>query len=150
MTAEDRAIQEIEAEDEAALAQVAAEMGPPPESGRLSAREQVELWGQTDPSVDYETLRQRLVMEGLPPEEAQTLAIAQEYPDIVPLLAQPTGDLEMADMLASLAERPYRLAILEGIDDPEEQVKTAERLDREWQKMLAERDAMLLAPVEGG
>jgi hypothetical protein len=143
-SAEDIALRQIDEEDTAALERIAREMGPPPDSQRLSEREEVELWGQRDPSVDYLDLATRLLAEGIPPEEAARFLVLEEIPELVPLFAQPTQSFETADMLARLAEYPYRAALLSGIDSPREKVEKSNRLHRLWLKKLAEDDAQPL------
>ena len=56
----------------------------------------------------------------------------------LPLYTQPTQDAELADQYTKLAKWPFRLSILEGIDDPDEQVRKAESLDRRYQKRMAQ------------
>lgn len=145
-SAEDIAIRQIEEEDAAALERIAREMGPPPDADKVSEREEVELWGQRDPAVDYLSLAKQLLTAGLPEEALQGFALLKEYPDLAPLFMQPTQDFEMANTLARLAEHPYRLAVLDGIHDPDELTTKAESLDRAWQKQQAAADAALMMP----
>lgn len=144
-SAEAIALQQLDNEDSAALEQIARQMGPPHGAATLSDKEKVRLWGQLDPRVDPDLLPTRLMLEGLPPEEAQELAVLQEYPHLLDLYTQPTRDAELADMLTRVAERPYVLSMLEGIDDPEERAKEAERMERLYNRDVEEKRAAFLA-----
>lgn len=137
-SAEDRAIREIEAEDDDAVQRIALEAGPPADSARLSDADLDAMWAVTDPLVDDpDAFASALMTSGIDPEMLGQLLVVQEYPEWQPLYAQPTQDAEMADMLARLAQFPYRWALLMDLDDPEEQVRIAERLDRRFQKQHA-------------
>ena len=137
-SAEDRAIREIEAEDDDAVQRIALEAGPPADASRLSDADLDALWAVTDPLVDDpDAFASALMTSGIEPDLLGQLLVVREYPEWQPLYAQPTQDAEMADMLARLAQFPYRWALLLDIDDPEEQVRIAERLDRRFQKQHA-------------
>lgn len=140
-TAEDRAIREVDAEDEAAMKHLAAEAGPPPDSEQLSDRDLDEIYAIEDRAVssDPDGFAQRLMTTGLDQPTLATLRVVKEHPEWMPFYAQPTQDAEMADRLTRLAQFPHRWALLADIDDPEEQARTAERLDRRYQKAHAER-----------
>lgn len=149
-SAEDIAIRQIDDEDTAAIERIAREMGPPPDTQRLSEREEVDLWEWKDPAVDYQALATALPVTGLPPEQAQAFVLFRERPDLLELYAQPTQSFEVADMLARLAETPWRLALLDGISDPDELTEKAERLERLAQKRRAEQDAQPMMPLPEG
>ena len=137
-SAEDRAIREIEAEDDDAVQRIALEAGPPADASRLSDADLDALWAVTDPLVDDpDAFASALMTSGIEPDLLGQLLVVREYPEWQPLYAQPTQDAEMADMLARLAQFPYRWALLLDIDDPEEQVRIAERLDRRFQRQHA-------------
>lgn len=137
-SAEDRALREIEAEDDDAIRRIALEAGPPADSARLSDADLDALWAVTDPLVDDpDAFATALMTSGIQPDMLGQLLVVQEYPEWQPLYAQPTQDAEMADMLARLAQFPYRWALLMDLDDPEEQVRIAERLDRRYQRQHA-------------
>lgn len=134
-------MREIEEEIERFSDQIAAEMGPAPGSQTVSDDRKVELWGRTDPKASYDTIYGMLTTTGVPSEmldpdgsDDTTLAIVKEIPELAPYYQQPV-DPDVADVLATLAENPYRLPLLSGLeDDPEGQVKEAERLDALWSK----------------
>ena len=137
-SAEDRALREIEAEDDDAIKRLALEAGPPADSARLSDADLDALWAVTDPLVDDpDSFATALMTTGIQPDMLGQLLVVQEYPEWQALYAQPTQDAEMADMLARLAQFPYRWALLMDLDDPEEQVRIAERLDRRYQRQHA-------------
>jgi hypothetical protein len=117
--------------------QLAAEAGNPPGADKISEAESVRLFGLRDPSVDYQQLAMRLMGGGLPPEEVAQLTIVQERPEWAELYMQPAPDFETADLLARLAEYPYRPGlVLDHSDDPEEQTKRSEQLHAAWLKTL--------------
>lgn len=146
-SAEDRAIREIDDEDEKAIAGLAQQAGPPPDSERLSESDEDAAWDFTDPNVDYDDLASRLMTEGIQPQEMQQYLIFKLHPDWAPHYGQPTGDAEQAHQLARLAQTPFRASVLEDIDDPEEQVRKAESLDRRSQKrMTAVQEQMAQMP----
>jgi hypothetical protein len=151
-SAEDRAIREIDAEDEQAIQALAAQAGPPPDARRLSEADEDEAWETADPNVDHEELARLLLTEGLPPEVVNGLLVAKLRPDWVPLYGRPTQDAERAHMLARLAQFPFRLSLIEDIDDPDERTAKAEALDRRYRKRLTanqEREAGLGAYGRG-
>lgn len=153
---EERALREIEQEDDSALDAIAREAGPPPDSDKLSEADEDLAWETVDSSVDYETMAQQLMTQGLRPEEMQRLLVLKLHPKWAPLYSRPTQDAEMAHQLARLAELPFRLSVLDGIDDPDEMVAKAESLDRRYQRrMTRQRDLYEAAvqvppPAEGG
>lgn len=142
-TAEDRAIREVEAEDEDFLNRAALEAGPPADSRKLSERDEDDIWAIEDPHVqDVNQLAQRLMLEGLPPEEAQQLMLItsqtdqQRQAEWLQVLGQPTQSAEVADMLARAIRYPWRWSLLEDLDEPSEQVRKANTLDRRFQKRM--------------
>ena len=135
-SAEDRAIREVDAEDTAIIDRLALAAGPPADSSRLSEAEEDEVWATTDPLVDADpdAFATQLMTTGVPQEMLPQLRILKENQDWAQLYAQPTQSAEMADMLTRLAQYPHRATVLLDIDDPEEQVRKAEALDRRFQK----------------
>src|SRR6478672_1918579 len=87
----------------------AADHGPPPESSAPSERRKVQLWGQRDPNVDVPSLTQQLQTTGVPQDQLKLLHIATVRPDLAPLYGQPIPDPQVADVLARLAEYPFRV-----------------------------------------
>jgi len=141
--AESKVLREIEAEDEDFLNRAALEAGPPAESRRLSERDEDDIWALEDSRVgDVNQLAQRLMLEGLPPEEAQQLMLItsqtdqQRQAEWLQVLGQPTQSAEVADMLARAIRYPWRWSLLEDIDEPSQMVATANRLDRRFQKRM--------------
>jgi hypothetical protein len=140
---EEQAQTEVLSELERAVQALAAEWGPAPGAKNVSTRREVTLWGQRDPKVDFESLKQQLMATGLgqtpdllDPEGDGALAVIQEHPDMAPLFMEPVAE-DVADVLATLAEFPFRLAILLDLeDDPEAMVAKAESLDRAWMKEM--------------
>lgn len=145
-TAEDRAIREVSDEDENAMRTLALEAGPPPDSSRLSEADEDAAWEQMDPNVDHEQLATMLMTQGLPPELAQQLLIVKlrRDEDWMGALTKPTQDAELANQLAKLARYPFRLSVIDGYDDPDEQVRKANAVDRRYQKRMAQ---VLDAPI---
>lgn len=114
---------------------IAAEDMAPPDSDKVGETEAIRLFGQRDPLVDYDQLVLAL-QQGLPPEAAQQLQLVIERPELGELFTQPQPP-EMASILAGLAEYPYRLGmVVDRTDDPDEQVRVAERYKRGWLKSL--------------
>ena len=148
-SAEDRAIREIDAEDEAALTKLALEAGPPPDSEWLSERDLDEVWAIEDRlvSADPDGFAQALMTTGIDQQTLPRLRVLKEQPEWAPLYGQPTQDAEMADQLTRLAQFPHRWGLLVDIDDPEDQVRLAERLDRRYQRAHAERQAQADMPI---
>jgi hypothetical protein len=118
---------------EKVAARIAAEEGDAPGTQKKGDAELVKLWGTQDRRVDPDLLRQRMSTTGLG-EEAMTMTIAEEWPEIVDLYAQPVEDPLLLEQLLILAEYPFRRSVYEDIDDPEEQVKEAERIHGLWLK----------------
>lgn len=118
---------------------IAAEQGGPAGTRRPSEREMIELWGQTDPAVEYAQLVVRLLTGGVPPEEAQQFKLVQMYPETLELFAQPP-DAATADALARLAEYPYRHGTYAHLD-PDERVTFANRMHAEWEKRQVDAEA---------
>ncbi len=148
-SAEDKAVREVDAEDEDAQNRIALQAGPPPDSDRLSEKDEDDAWAQMDPSVDFEQVATMLLKQGVPQEMAQRFLIVKLRPDDgwLEALTQPTQDAEMANQLAKMAQYPFRLSVLDTYDDPEQQTRKAEQLDRRYQKRMA---AILDAPIALG
>lgn len=136
MSAEDRVVEQLDAEDESVLNSLARQSGAPPDSMRLSEGDEDETWALEDPNVDHDTLAERLMVEGLSQQEIAQLQVVKLRPDWAPLFANPTQSAVLADQYAKLARFPYRWSLLEDIDDPDEQVKKAEQLNRRYQKRV--------------
>jgi hypothetical protein len=146
---EDRVAASVLEDMEQIAARIAAEEGDAPGSRTVGDAELVKLWGTTDPRADPDILRERLATTGLG-DEAQQMKIAEEWPELVELYAQPVADPEILEQLVALAQYPYRRSVYEDIDDPEEQVKEAERIAALWQKTqpALPEPPMAPAPVE--
>jgi hypothetical protein len=69
------------------------------------------------------------------------------HPEWAQAYAQPTQDAELAQQYATMARYPARWMVLSGIDDPAEQVRTADRYDRRFQKAHADRAAQAEQPI---
>jgi hypothetical protein len=135
MTPEDQAIESFNKNFDALTKRSALSLGQPPGTRPVGDAELVHQWGIMDSKVDRAQLAAQLLTTGLPPElldpnSPNKLEIVKAAPDLAPLYAQPVKDPELADILAGFAERPFRYGILSAIDDPEDQVKEAERLSR--------------------
>ena len=146
MSADERVQAEISEEIERFATLIAAEWGPAPGASLVPEDDEVELWGQRDPLVDYDALFQTLTTTGvtdpamLDPENPQGLAIAKTAPEVAQLLAQPVDDPALAASLATLAEFPQRVPILAPYEqDPEGGVKKAQSLDRAWQRRVSKQ-----------
>lgn len=141
--------EEIEQEIHDLVTQIAAEEGPAPHAQYVSDEHEVDLWGQMDSKVDYDTLVQQLMAGQVPPELVdpmgdRPLALVKASPELAQLFAEPL-DQEMASMLATLAEYPYRLSLLAPYtDDPEASVKKADSLTGRWKRR---RDTRVAQPV---
>lgn len=138
-TPEDAAMKNFTANFDLLTKRSAASLGQPAGTRPVGDVELVRQWGIRDNKVDRPSMLAQLMTEGLPPElldpnNPKAYAIAKAAPDLLPLYAQATPDHELADILAGFAERPFRYGILAAIDDPEDQVKEANRLDGLWQK----------------
>ena len=129
---EQQAVEEFVSEVDQIAADLATEAGPPLDTDHVSVARKRRLWGQRDPDVNYTDLVSRLLTTGVPPEEAAQMILVQEHPELLPMFGQPMPDPETADALARLAEMPFRLGILAPLS-PQERVREAESLDREWQ-----------------
>lgn len=139
---------------------IAADLGAPADADKIGEKEALRLWALADPGVDYEALYEQLAGGGLPPEMVKSLAIVAEHPDLEPLYtdlaahAEQSGVAveELADQLARLAEYPFRLGLIEHLDDEAERAGLAEHYDRAWQKQMPaapaqeEPEAMMPAP----
>jgi hypothetical protein len=143
---EDGLLGALEQETEDMLDRLAREQGPPPDADKLSEADEDDAWETDDPSVDYETMAQQLTSQGLPPEVVNGLLVVKLHPEWAPLYQRPTQSAEMAHMLTQLARWPFRLSLIEDIDDPDEQVKKAESLDRRYQKRMTQRQEQSMMP----
>lgn len=143
-SAEDRALRELDEEDTGTIESLAREAGPPPDSEKLSDRDEDEAWEATDPQVDHEQMATMLMTQGLPPELAQQLLIVKLRPDDdwMSVLTRPTQDAELANQIARVAKYPFRLSLFDGIEDPDEQVRKSNHLDKRYQRKMA----ALMAP----
>jgi hypothetical protein len=131
MTTDERVIEDLMHEAQMVAPRIAADEGPPPLSKRLSQADEDRLFALKDGSVDYNDVFTKLLTTGLPPEEAQQLAIVKEQPQLLQTYLQPAPDSEMAHALAVLAEHPFRFGLtITGHPDPDEQVKRAKSLAR--------------------
>lgn len=149
---EDEARQEAEDEMEASIAEIALELGPAPGAMPLSDARKVKLWGQKDPSVDFEAMRQALMSTGLnpslmDPHGDESLAVFQEMADrpdfqqFQAMYAEPL-DEQLATTLTTIAEYPFRLSLLADLeDDPKAMVAEANRINDKWQASLGLPDA---------
>lgn len=134
VTLDDRVAAEFQHEFQSVEDRLVAEAGPPPDTKRLSERDEDEAYMTRDLSVDHDALAERLLTQGLSQEEAEALAVIQEFPDWLPHYMQATGDAVMADQLATMAEFPVRWTLFADIDDPSEMVAKAERIAARVQK----------------
>jgi hypothetical protein len=144
----EQADEEIKTEITDLVSQIAAEEGPAPHAQYVSDEHEVAMWGQQDPSVDHETLVQQLMQGAVPPERVDPsgdhpLALIKSHPELAQLFSQPL-DQEMATMVATLAEYPFRLALLAPYtDDPEASVKKADSLTQRWRRRLPAREPVI-------
>lgn len=121
---------EVERELDDMISALAAELGPAEGAEFPSDQKEVELWGQRDPRVDYDTLKAMLMQGAVPPEwyDEQSdarLALIRAHPQMAQMFAEPLDD-EMAGIVADLAEWPFRLSILTPHeDDPKAAVAKA-------------------------
>ncbi len=136
------------------IGRLVAELGPAEGAHLPSEADEVKLWGQTDPTVDRDALRQQLMTGTVPPElydpqSDRRLALlrvnpdhADEWAQLFAQTAEQPLDDEMATLIAELSEYPGRLAVLAPYDDdPSSKVKKAESIDRRWRRatgMLSE------------
>jgi len=148
-SAEDIAVREIDHEDTAAIDDLARQAGPPPDSEQLSDAEADSIWAITDPAVDAnpDAFAQKLMTTGLSQQELPTLRVLKMHPEWAPLYGQPTQSAELADQYTRMARWPARWMVLQGIDDPDEQAREAERRDRRYQKAHAERMVQAEQPI---
>lgn len=135
-SAEDQVMDQLQAEDDAALEALAAQAGPPPDTKRLSESEEDDLYAFEDRLVgsDPDGFAQRLATEGIPPEIMQRMPIFKVRPDWLPLYQQPTQDLEVAQQRMKAARWPFRWGLFDDVPEPTARAEKAERLDRRFQK----------------
>ena len=153
---------ELNTELDELVPQIAAEEGLAKGAVHLSPEREVALWGQFDPTVDPDTLKQQLMAGQVPPElydpqSDRRLALlrmlphrAQEWADEV--FSQPL-DEEMADLVAGLAERPGVAVVLDPYeDDPKGRVVKAESVHARWLRRqgMAPAQPAAPAPDDGG
>lgn len=118
---------------------LAAELGPAEGAEFPSDAKEVELWGQMDPRVDYDTLKAQLMQGTVPPEWSdehsdQRLALIRAHPEMAQMFAQPLDD-EMASMVAGMAEYPSRMTVWKPYaNDPEAMVRKANSVDARWRR----------------
>lgn len=135
----ERAQIEVSDEIDKAVAVIVADLGAAPGASHVSDKDKVRLWGQTDPKVNFDQIKAALMQGGLPPEmldehSDQALAVVKANPEIAQMYGQQLDD-RMATIMATIAEYPLRLSILEQYeDDPDAAVAEAERIDGLWQK----------------
>lgn len=152
-TPETRAINELLDEDDAAIKQIAAESGPPSGASRLSESEEDTAWETMDPLVDDEQFATTLMTQGLPPEVAQQLLVVQMHKDDpetqqawLETLTQPTQDAEYANLIRSVVKWPFRSAVYNDIDDPDERVAKADSMHRRYTKRMASLQENIAQP----
>jgi hypothetical protein len=114
--------------------ELARGQGGPADSKQPTSREELDIWGRTDPAVNYDAVLARLMQGGIPPEEAQQFRLVQLYPQLAQAFAQPKSP-QHAETLARMAEYPFRHKTYEHLD-PKDRVTYAERMDREYQRSL--------------
>lgn len=131
---------EFDREFRAVIDKLDAEQSPASGTSRVSESRKVALWGLRDRRVDPDVLRQRLLAGGLG-EEAQQMAVVQEYPEVLEVYAGGIANLPdvedpegLVDQLVRFAEWPWRWGTIAHLDDPDEQVREANRIEREWEK----------------
>jgi hypothetical protein len=130
---------ELDRELDEIIPVIAAEEGLARGATRVSPEKEVELWGQRDPRVDRDSLKQMLMQGRVPPEwvdeqSDQRLAVIREHPEMATVFAEPLDD-EMAEIVAGLAEYPYTLSILKPYeDDPKGAVAKANSVNARWQR----------------
>lgn len=130
---------ELDQELDTIIPAIAAEEGVAKGATRLSPEKEVELWGQRDPRVDYDTLKRQLMEGSVPPawydpQSDQRLALIRAHPEMSQMFSQPLDDT-MAGMVADLAETPYRLSVLKPYeDDPKAAVAKANSVNARWQR----------------
>lgn len=148
---------EFSREYEQVIDLLASEQGPPSGAERVPESRRVALWGLRDRRVDPDLLRERLLTTGLG-EEAQQMAVVQEYPEVLDVYAngvmalQDVQDPEaLADDLVRFAEHPYRYALLADLaHDPEAMVREANRLERLWERQQGALAASRVATHPSG
>lgn len=125
------------ADDLEAKAQRAAETQAAPFGARrVSDARALRDWGLRDPQVDPSLFADVLRTRGFTPEEVQQMIVVRENEDderLALALMQPAQDEALIDALTKIAEYPFRWAMVRGIDDPEEQVRFSDAMDRQWQ-----------------
>ena len=153
---------EIDQELQDVVAAIAAEEGLAKGAQRLSPNQEVRLWGQRDPLVDYDTLKQQLMTGTVPPElydpqNDRRLALlqinkahAQEWAALLAGTAKQPLDDDMASQVAELAEWPGRLAVIRPYaNDPEAYVAKANSINQRWMRQTAQLEMADAAPSLG-
>ncbi len=146
--------QEVERLLDDMASSIAAELGPADGAAFPSDAQELAAWGQRDPKVDYDTLKQQLMTGTVPPElydptDPAALVLVRDLPrdtaaewaQIIGGTAQQPLDDEMAHEVAEAAEWPYRRAVLAPYaDDPKAYVAKSDRLDARWRARTVEED----------
>lgn len=153
---------EVDQELHDLVAAIAAEEGLAKGAQRLSPHQEVQLWGQRDPLVDYDTLKQQLMTGTVPPElydpeGDRRLALlrintaqANEWAALLAGTAEQPLDDEMASQVAELAEWPGRLAVIRPYaNDPEAYVSKANAINQRWLRQAAPPEVVDEAPTPG-
>lgn len=134
---------------------LAAELGPAEGAEFPSDEQEVELWGQMDPRVDYDALKAQLMQGSVPPEwvdehSDQRLALIRAHPEMAQMFAQPLDD-EMASIVAGMAEYPSRMTVWKPYAaDPTAMVAKAKSVNAQWRKrtgQVAEESAPPMTPA---
>ena len=134
---------EVNRELDELIPAIAAEEGLARGAVHVSPDKEVELWGQRDPRVDYDSLKQQLMTgqvsrELFDPQSDARLALVRAQPEWSDWIAQhvtpetPLDD-DLASQVASAAEWPFRTAVLAPYqNDPRSYVTRAERIHQRW------------------
>jgi hypothetical protein len=145
---EDAMQQRVNDDLERTIDALADRMGPAAGAKPVSEARKLSMWGQRDPRVrDADGLMQQLMETGLgqtpellDPENPNCLAIIKRYPAMAEMFVEPV-DETLAYMLSRSAEFPMRISVLEPyIDNPDQYVAESDRLERLWNKQLAQPD----------
>lgn len=129
---------QFDSEFEDVLNRIIGENGPAPGTEKATTSDEIELWGTQDPRFDRDLFMRTMMTTGFPPEVAQEMLVVQEHPELAELLSQPIPDEELSGLLADIVEWPFRHGLYAHLDDPDERVKVADRINRGWLKSLGE------------
>jgi len=156
---------EVESELDDMITQLAAEIGPAEGATIPTDADELAFWGQMDPTVDYDTLKQQLMTGSVPPELYDPASdtrlalfrlnkgLADDLAALFAVTPEEPLDDEMAGLVAELAEYPGRLTVLAPYeDDPEQAVAKAESVDGKWRRRTGqvvdtEEEAALPVPM---